>query len=354
MFIITIAKQGNDDIPARPSGAPPPQEDEYPPEPEDIIQSGEVPDFVPKPTKRPLGASQTSIDGPGALGTSIRSAANYDERPAAGRNRYTPEGGHLDEDAELDRTKSKKPAPTVVCDIPAPPGWPTDLTGPESIPAGPDAQASEPFIQLAGEYVARALFSKSWQLRDAAVVYMTKQAKKGEYDDKGKDVVFKTLSRVVQRGVNDKVANVFMSSVALLKSIIDSYASAVGSSAVQSSCQACLPTLVEKLGDNTTKIRDASKETLLMISSIEDCSINEYVLKPVKNQSAWRPVLGVLEVLLELIPKQGIAKASGKGGGFDLPSLMEWLGKAFGSANADVRSTCVKVSRAILASRYNR
>ena len=303
-----------------------------------------MPDFVPKPTKKSLATNSTSHDSMsgGGMNASMKSMSNYDERPAAGRNRYTPEGGHLDEEAELDRTKSKKPAAAVVCDIPAPPGWPTDLSGPESIPAGPDAQASDPFIQLTGEYVTRALFSKSWQLRDAAVIYMTKEAKKGEYDDKGKDVVFKTLSKVVQRGVNDKVANVFMSSVALLKNIIDAYASAVGNSTVQSACQACLPTLIEKLGDNATKVREASKETVLMIAALEDSSVSEFLLKPVKNQSAWRPVLGVLEVLLELIPKQGIAKA-GKGGGFDLPSLMEWLGKAFGSANADVRSTCVKV-----------
>lgn len=334
------AAHGNDDLPARPSGAAA-AHNEYPPDPE-LIESGDVPDFVPPPTKRSLGG------GANRDSTEAGKSFNYDERPAAGRNRYTPEGGHLEEEAELDRTKSKKPAAVVACDIPAPPGWPTDLSGPESIPAGPDAQASDPFNQLAGEYVTRALFSKSWQLRDAAIIYMTKQAGNGEYDGKGKDVIFKTLSKAAQRGMGDKVANVFLSSVALFKSIIDSYGAAVGSSTVQSACQSCLPTLIEKLGDNTTKIRDASKETVLMIASLEDSSVAEQLLKPVKNQSAWRPVLGVLEVLQELIPKQGIAKASGgRSNSFDLPSLMEWLGKAFGSANADVRSTAIKVTKLV-------
>jgi hypothetical protein len=71
--------QGNDDIPARPSGAPSPQEEEYPPDPDpDLIQSGEVPDFVPKPTKRPLAASQTSNDA-GGMAASFKSTSNYDE-----------------------------------------------------------------------------------------------------------------------------------------------------------------------------------------------------------------------------------------------------------------------------------
>ena len=30
---------------------------------------------------------------------------------------------------------------------------------------------------MAGEYVARAFFSKNWQLRDAAVAYLTKEVR---------------------------------------------------------------------------------------------------------------------------------------------------------------------------------
>lgn len=59
-------------------------------------------------------------------------------------------------------------------DIPAPAGWPGDLPGPEPL-AGATAKDAEPLEELAGEYCARAFFSKNWQLRDAALNYLSAQ-----------------------------------------------------------------------------------------------------------------------------------------------------------------------------------
>ena len=44
--------------------------------------------------------------------------------------------------------------------------------------------------------MARAFFSKNWQLRDAAVAFLAKQAKAGELAKKGD--AFRTLTRTVQ------------------------------------------------------------------------------------------------------------------------------------------------------------
>ncbi len=56
----------------------------------------------------------------------------------------------------------------------APPGWPGDLAPPEAMSAADAKDASE----LAGvleEYVLRCLFSKNWQLREAALQYIERQ-----------------------------------------------------------------------------------------------------------------------------------------------------------------------------------
>ena len=55
-----------------------------------------------------------------------------------------------------------------------PTGWPGDLAAPEALSAGEAKDASD----LAGaldEYVVRCLFSKNWQLREAALQYIERQ-----------------------------------------------------------------------------------------------------------------------------------------------------------------------------------
>lgn len=47
--------------------------------------------------------------------------------------------------------------------------------GPPPCPLGATAKDAEGLEELAGEYVARAFFSKNWQLRDAALGYLAKQ-----------------------------------------------------------------------------------------------------------------------------------------------------------------------------------
>ena len=58
-------------------------------------------------------------------------------------------------------------------------------------------------------------------------------------------------------------------------------------------------------------------------------------MKPVKNQSAWRPVLARLQLLQELIPQFDVARG-GAPEGFQLEPLMRFIGQAFTSANAEV------------------
>ncbi len=46
--------------------------------------------------------------------------------------------------------------------------------------AGATAKDAEPLEELAGEYCARAFFSRNWQLREAALTYLAQQVKDGQ------------------------------------------------------------------------------------------------------------------------------------------------------------------------------
>eukprot|EP00798_Chlamydomonas_sp_ICE-L_P023112 gene23112-30313_t len=162
-----------------------------------------------------------------------------DDRAAVGRGRYTPSN-----DSNFGQPPAAaQPTRMGTGDIPPPPGWPLDLSSPEEIPPI-IRRESEPLEDIGGEYCARAFFSKDWQLRDAALNYLSYLLRQRAFQDK--QTGFKTL-----------------------------------------------------------------------IKTIED-----------------------------LVPQFGIAKGNGQGG-FDLHDLMEYVGKAYSSSNADVRSCAVRVTKAV-------
>lgn len=91
-----------------------------------------------------------------------------------------------------------------------PPGFPPDLPAPESLSLA-DAKDAEAMIEILGEYTVRALYSKTWQLREAALMSIEKvlQGQGGGLEGARKGELFKALSRALLRSVLDKVANVF-------------------------------------------------------------------------------------------------------------------------------------------------
>ena len=74
------------------------------------------------------------------------------------------------------------------------------LTLPSTHPpsAGKDGKDGEAVTEIAGEYVARALFSRNWQLREAALGFLGSMAQGGGLGDK-RDA-FRTLAKTVQVG----------------------------------------------------------------------------------------------------------------------------------------------------------
>ncbi|GFR45564.1 hypothetical protein Agub_g6958 [Astrephomene gubernaculifera] len=305
-----------------------------------IIEVDDEDTYNPGPLTRQSGMSATAA-GMGMGGMGNNRHQQYDERPAMGRGRYTPSEEQMA--AAASRRQMEEEAP-VQDGVPAPEDWPGDLPVPEPMPSGAPKEA-EQLEELAGEYVARAFMSKNWQLRDAALTWLANKVSAGGFE--GKQEAFRAVVRVAVRGMKDKVANVYLSSLALLPALVDSGLAGGSGREVEAMAEAVLPLLLEKLGDNNARMRDASKESIMLLASIKEAQLAAHTsifVRPIKNQSAWRPVLGILQLLRDLVPQVGISR---NGDGFELNELMEFVGRAFNSPNADVRSEAVRVTREV-------
>ena len=98
--------------------------------------------------------------------------------------------------------------------------------------------------------------------------------------------------------------------------------------------------------DVNARTSGAAHDTLVKMAQVKQLNMQSQmplVLKAVKNQSAWRPVLGRLKLLAALIPILGVAKGS-SGDGMSGDALMKFVWAAFSSANADVRASALAVA----------
>ena len=229
----------------------------------------------------------------------------------------------------------------------APDGFPADLTCPEPLTAA-NAKSAQPLEQFAGEYIAQCFYSRTWQLREASLVYLqshldslVQPAQEREH--------FRLLCQVVVKGLKDKVANVFLTSTSLIQTLVsESWAHAKD---IQFATAEFIPILIEKLGETNPRIRDAAHESILILARQKDNGVKNMAgsfVRPLKKQAAWRPVLGRLEIVNELIDLIGVGRSGSTG--FDLDQLMHFVGKAYTSPNADVRSAAIALTVKVASS----
>lgn len=90
---------------------------------------------------------------------------DYDERPAQAKGVYQFDAAAA---TAAEPPGSIKAKPGKAAGDLAPKGFPADLPVPEQLKSA-DVKDAQPVIDLVGDYVARAMFSKTWQLREAAL-----------------------------------------------------------------------------------------------------------------------------------------------------------------------------------------
>lgn len=267
----------------------------------------------------------------------------YDERPAQAQGNYPETQNSSQPDINPPLTKPQVINESKTGVIPPPPGFPPGLACPEPL-SGSVSKGAEDLIPLSGEYIASCIYSRTWQLRDAGLRYMmTNIHKLGEPGNDDRDK-FLILCRVANEALHDKLPSVFHRAVSLVQMLVEEFSQQLSGRDIQHAAAECLPILVEKTGDNNPRVRESAQTLVLFLAKWKDTGIQSMThlfLKPTKKQTAWRPLLGKLELIRELLKIFGICKTPP---GFELSPLMDFVGKAFSSPNADVRGMAVSVT----------
>ena len=175
------------------------------------------------------------------------------------------------------------------------------------------------------------------------------------------------IIRIVLRAFGDRVPNVFQAGLMVhfmelypllitlfklpadcqlqqvLKHLLELTADAAGARVAATVAAALLPVLLDKAGDSNARIQAAASDAILYLAGCKPANLVSQaasLVQPVRQQSAWRPVLLRLQLLARIVPVLGVNGPAG-GEGLPLEPLMRFVGAAFASANADVRSAAV-------------
>lgn len=229
----------------------------------------------------------------------------------------------------------------------APPNLPcaTDLPPPDAFSAA-DAKDAAPLADLVGEYLARCAYSKSWQLREAALARVTADLESGAlalssrsgecrvirvlWDAQGSAAssmltraqvlghrvllavlqlsippspaclvaadALRALSRaMLLRCLKDKVPAVVSAALRTLRALVAAAADGAPPRELQAALSDLLPVLVEKAADLNQRTREQTTEALVALGSVPAAglaSATAAFLRAVKPNTAWKVVLG--------------------------------------------------------------
>ena len=171
---------------------------------------------------------------------------------------------------------------------------------------------------LIGDYRTCCLFSKTWALREAAIYKVRLLLTKEYVDSPGIAICIPTIAAIIKVGIADKIVQVFAVSLQLLDDALALLENAenIVRSVVVSAMEPIVVQLIEKLNDGAARIRDSSRASIramAMAPSIGCPVVANHMLKalPAKQKTAWRPILGRLKLLKDLVEKHGVGHASG-------------------------------------------
>ena len=106
-----------------------------------------------------------------------------------------------------------------------------------------NANDADHLVETFGEYVARCVYSSSWQHRQAATRYMIQEVESGRVQD------LRQLVRYVVKGFKDKVAAVVLDSSRLMQQLVSK-----GTKSSSAIVQAVMPPLLDRLADGSSRI----------------------------------------------------------------------------------------------------
>ena len=200
------------------------------------------------------------------------------------------------------------------------------------------SQESTKLIEIYGEYIVRCLYSKTWALREAALQKITLDLPRVAREN-GNRNCFAAIAQILNNVGRDKVSQVFLGALNLLQTALVTCNDLMRGE-VTSMLSIFTIAIVEKVGDSNGRVRQEAQSTLMKLAQatfVGPPFVSANILRKPKKQhmTSWRPVLGRLSVLRNIILSYGLGPTSG----LSLDACMEHakISNAFMHPNNNVR-----------------
>jgi len=210
-----------------------------------------------------------------------------------------------------------------VAELPAPKAFVTT-----DIVADADFSAISVFL---GEYRACCLMSKNWALREAALAKTRLLVSEGCWV-RSEDLAY--LCSIAQLGIQDKVAQVYLTALALLEDVIHKFSSRDFKCAdMLTAMEPALDAIVSKLGDNQARLREKAVDALTSLSYCRVVGPRRIAAKVMHSlgkkrppHNKWRPLATRLELLTRLAREFGLNRGAAPGNGLHALDLGSVIG----------------------------
>lgn len=265
---------------------------------------------------------------------------------------------------------------------PPPDGFPADLPVPEALKR---TETSDALEFVVGEYLARCLTSKTWQLREAALSYLASrwsqvqqpnsispfEFKVKESDNKAENV--KAVAVAISQSIRSRVPGLVAVALRLFRIIVSSAPSCdVPPKQLQSIVFDMIPVMVDRAAEGGPRSREKEHvlETLIHLCNVPECGLksqqslaNQLLATPssppsshqqsrtkgqTKGAAALPPkaALARIQLVLALLPANfiGVAGCVSGGGGFPPESVLRFAMPGLKSSSAEVRAAAAELT----------
>jgi centrosomal protein CEP104 len=219
-----------------------------------------------------------------------------------------------------------------------------DLGQPEPLTPAVEQEA-EALVSCFGDYITRCIYSKTWNLRDAAIQKLTLGLRDGVYNNKDPSRLLEAFSTILKRTLADKNVQVCLSSFALLQTMSDRILSRGRAASPQASLEPLMPLLLERLGDSNTRVDKAARDAhidLARCPNVGAAFTAQYLLRPPKKKTMHARVYSSrLQLLTAIVQELGVQPDRRDGLPLDptMQLAMDW----FSNPTAEVRENVVKL-----------
>lgn len=221
-----------------------------------------------------------------------------------------------------------------------------DLSQPEPLTANVEKEA-EPLVHLFGQYVTCCAFSKTWNLRDAALQKLALDLSKGVYAEQDPKQLLHALVTVLKRAIPDKNVQVFLSGAALLQVMCSRLLSrgSLKKQEAQASLESLMLLLVDRLGDVNARVDKTARDAhldLARCSSVGALFTAQHLLRsPKKKTVPPRVFASRLQLLTALVAEAGLQPESREG--LPLEPTMQLAMEWFNNPSSEVRESAVRL-----------